>query len=308
MQLPMRRATGGAEREGRVCAGRTTCSMAVQPGMSLPWALSALRRGGAVGLAAACLAGAAPAVARASATHVVQPGETLSGIASANGLTTEALAAWNGISSDSPVVSGSSLAVPTPEEAGVDGTASATTAADSAHVVAAGESLGSIAASSGVSVADLAAANGMAEADILPVGATLQVPAASTAGAPAPTPPAPGLGAIPSPWGDLYLDPAAAESWNAMRERSLSDYGQDLYPAGPLSAYRTSAQQGELYESYLSGVGDPANPPGYSSHELGVSVDLATPEMRWVVDQIGAEYGWGKLEAPDEWWHVTYGG
>ena len=39
-----------------------------------------------------------------------------------------------------------------------------------------------------------------------------------------------------------------------------------------------------------------------------MSVDLATPEMRDVVDQIGYLYGWGKTEAPTEWWHVTWGG
>ena len=30
--------------------------------------------------------------------------------------------------------------------------------------------------------------------------------------------------------------------------------------------------------------------------------------MRTVVDQIGYLYGWGKTEAPTEWWHVTWGG
>jgi len=246
-------------------------------------------------------ASAPPALA--SAVHVVQPGETLSGIAAANGLTTESLAAWNGIGSETLVVSGSSITVPSLEEAGVSSSSSTSTGSGT-HVVIAGESLGSIAAANGISVADLAAVNGLSETGILPEGATLQIPApsASTSTAPA------GLGAITSPWGDLYLDPTAAQQWNAMRDQSLADYGQDLYPAGPLSAYRTAEQQGELYESFLSGVGDPANPPGYSSHELGLSVDLATPEMRYVVDQIGWQYGWGKLEAPDEWWHVTYGG
>jgi hypothetical protein len=33
---------------------------------------------------------------------------------------------------------------------------------------------------------------------------------------------------------------------------------------------------------------------------------VATPEMRWVVDQIGAGYGWGKIHGPGEWWHVDY--
>jgi hypothetical protein len=45
-----------------------------------------------------------------------------------------------------------------------------------------------------------------------------------------------------------------------------------------------------------------------SSHQLGTSVDVATPAMRSVIDQIGYAYGWGKFEAPDEWWHVSYSG
>ena len=208
-------------------------------------------------LAAATLAacGVLAAPAGASVTHTIQPGETLSGIAAANGLTTESLASWNGVSSDYLVIAGNTLSVPTPEETGVTAATTSATATT------------------------------------------------STA-----TAPASWLGSISTPWGDLYLDAGAAAAWNAMRTEALNSYGVDLYPAGPLSAYRTSAQQGEMYELFLSGVGSPANPPGYSSHEYGVSVDLATPEMRDIVDQIGWAYGWGKVEAPDEWWHVSWTG
>ena len=80
----------------------------------------------------------------------------------------------------------------------------------------------------------------------------------------------------------------------------------DLYPGGPYSAYRTYDQQAYLYDLYLSGQGAPADPPGTSSHETGLAVDVATPEMRWVVDQIGYQYGWGKVHGPYEWWHVDY--
>ena len=199
--------------------------------------------------------GALVAPAGASVTHTIQPGETLSGIAAANGLTTDALASWNGVSSDYLVIAGNTLSVPTPEETGVTAATTSATATT------------------------------------------------STA-----TAPASWLGSISTPWGDLYLDAGAAAAWNAMRTDALNNYGVDLYPAGPLSAYRTSAQQGEMYELFLSGVGSPANPPGFSSHEYGISVDLATPEMRDIVDQIGWAYGWGKVEAPDEWWHVSWTG
>lgn len=206
-------------------------------------------------VATLAVAGALVAPAGASVTHTIQPGETLSGIAAANGLTTDSLASWNGVSSDYLVIAGNTLSVPTPEETGVTAATTSATATT------------------------------------------------STA-----TAPASWLGSISTPWGDLYLDAGAAAAWNAMRTDALNNYGVDLYPAGPLSAYRTSAQQGEMYELFLSGVGSPANPPGYSSHEYGISVDLATPEMRDIVDQIGWAYGWGKVEAPDEWWHVSWTG
>jgi LysM repeat protein len=247
---------------------------------------------------------AAPALG--STAHVVVPGETLSGIAAANGLSTETLAAWNGLSSDYLVIEGATINVPTPEETGVSSTAVASTtstASAGSHIVVAGESLSSIAAANGVAVADLAAVNGMAETDLLVEGTTLSIPAASTT-----TATTSGLGSVYSPYGTLYLDAAAADTWNAMRDASLSQYGVDIYPGGDLSAYRTSDQQAALYQQYLDGTGAPANPPGYSSHELGLSVDVPTEEMASVVNEIGWQYGWGRYEAPDEWWHMTYGG
>jgi LAS superfamily LD-carboxypeptidase LdcB len=118
--------------------------------------------------------------------------------------------------------------------------------------------------------------------------------------------PAAGMGHVPSPYGELHLVPAAANAWNAMRAEAQSVYGIDIYPGGPLSAYRTYAQQSDLYAAFLAGHGAPANPPGTSSHESGTAVDVQTPDMRWVIDQIGSKYGWGKAHAPGEWWHVDY--
>lgn len=207
--------------------------------------------------------------------------------------------------------------------------AAAPAGASVTHTVVPGETLSGIAAANGLTTDALASWNGLSSDYLVIAGDAITVPTPEEAGVGAATTtattdpaatattatttattaaPASWLGSIPSPWGDLYLDAGAAAAWNAMRSAALSGYGVDLYPAGPLSAYRTSAQQGEMYELYLTGAGSPANPPGYSSHELGVSVDLATPAMRDVVDQIGWQYGWAKSEAPDEWWHVTWVG
>jgi LAS superfamily LD-carboxypeptidase LdcB len=115
------------------------------------------------------------------------------------------------------------------------------------------------------------------------------------------------MGHIDSPWGQLHLDPAAATAWNGMADAAMAQFGVDLYPGGTLSAYRTYEQQAMLYEQFLAGTGAPANPPGTSSHEVGIAVDVATPEMRSVIDEIGWQYGWSGT-IPSEWWHVAYGG
>jgi LysM repeat protein len=179
------------------------------------------------------------------------------------------------------------------------------------HTVLPGESLWSISVANNLSVHTVAAYNGLSLDAPLLVGTTVYVPTAAEAGFPAavaPTTQAPGMATIPSPYGDLPLQPAAADAWNRMREEALSVYGIDLYPGGPMSAYRTYEQQAQLYDAYLAGQGAPANPPGTSSHEWGTAIDVATPEMRSVIDQIGAKYGWTKVHGPGEWWHVDYVG
>jgi murein DD-endopeptidase MepM/ murein hydrolase activator NlpD len=179
-----------------------------------------------------------------------------------------------------------------------------------------GMTLSGIAATDGLPLDALAAYNGISPESYLTVGQTIQIPSAAELGistttsttstSTTTTAPVPGLAPIYCPCGTVYLAAPAAAAWNAMREASLRDYGVDLYPAGPLSAYRTYAQQASLYDLFLSGQGAPADPPGTSSHELGTAVDLATPEMRSIVDAIGANYGWGKIHGPGEWWHVDY--
>lgn len=195
--------------------------------------------------------------AKASAPHVVAPGETLWSISAANNLTTRTVAVFNGLSEDSQVVEGQTIQVPTVEEG----------------------------------------AAALAGAGITPGAPSGADPAASSSTA--------GMGHIPSPSGELHLEAAAADSWNAMREDSLSNYGVDLYPTGSAAAYRTTEQQQQLYDLYLSGQGAPANPPGTSSHETGTAVDVAEPVMRDVIDQIGSAYGW-VATIPSEWWHVQH--
>jgi LAS superfamily LD-carboxypeptidase LdcB len=222
------------------------------------------------GLAALVLTAA---TARADSAHLVQPGETLWSISAANNLTTRTVAVYNGISEDAGLIAGTTIQVPTVAEG------AASLATGQAAVAAPATSTAAVSAADPVS-------SGLTQVIV----------------------PAPGMGHVPSPYGELHLDPAAADAWNAMRQEALSTYGVDLYPGGPVSAYRTYEQQAALYEAFLSGLGAPANPPGTSSHELGTAVDVPTYDMRAVIDEIGWRYGWGKVHAPGEWWHVDYVG
>jgi LysM repeat protein len=221
--------------------------------------------------AAAALAAIAAAPAAAAVPHTVQPGETLWSIAAQNNLTTQTVAAYNGVSEDSQVYVGETIEVP-----------------DEAEGAAALDTSASVGAASGI--------------------ASPSAPSvASPAEPPAPAPPS-WVAPIYCPCGPVYLSSNAAAAWNAMRQASLRLYGIDLYPAGPLSGYRSYAQQLYLYGLYLSGLGALAAPPGTSAHEYGSAVDLADPAMASVINQIGAGFGWAKTEAPSEWWHVNYVG
>jgi LAS superfamily LD-carboxypeptidase LdcB len=228
------------------------------------------RLGAGVFLGTAAVVALGAPVASASVPHVIQPGETLWSVSAANNLTTRTVAAFNGLPEDAQVVVGQTVNVPTVDE----GAAALATLPAPDPAVAPVEPAPAPAATSEHS-------NGIVSA--------------------------PGMGHIDSPLGPMHLDPVAAESWNAMADAAMQQFGVDLHPGGTVSAYRTYEQQAALYEQYLAGVGAPANPPGTSSHELGVAVDVATPEMRSVIDQIGAAYGWvGTI--PSEWWHVEYVG
>jgi murein DD-endopeptidase MepM/ murein hydrolase activator NlpD len=201
--------------------------------------------------------------------------------------------------------------------AGVSSGSSSTSAgSEASHTVTPGESLSSIAGANGLSPATLAADNGLSPDALLLIGQTINVPTSSgttttSVGAPPPQEQPYWTSPIycPScPSGEAYLASNAAAAWDAMRQGSLRDFGIDLYPGGPFSGYRSYAQQLYLYNLYLSGQGNLAAPPGTSSHEYGYALDLADPSMRAVVDQIGANYGWAKIEAPEEWWHINYVG
>jgi soluble lytic murein transglycosylase-like protein len=150
--------------------------------------------------ALAVLAGAVLAApAGAAVPHTVSPGDTLWGIAAANGFTTRSLAAYNGLSETSNVVLGATVKIPTVSEAsaamqaaglvpGVTSTAatpsstSSTSAAPApmgGYTVRPGDTLSGLAARSGVSVAQMAYMNGLAPTAHIIAGTALKLPTGS---------------------------------------------------------------------------------------------------------------------------------
>ena len=158
------------------------------------------------------------ASAHALASHQVAPGETLTGIAAANGMSVARLAAANGLPWDANVIAGQAIEVPprdglytassgqtlgyatssTPPPAASAAAAAPATSTPAASAggggsaasVRPGDTLSGIAARLGVSRSALAAANGLSSPDLVFAGTTLRVPGASAAPAATSAPPA----------------------------------------------------------------------------------------------------------------------
>jgi LysM repeat protein len=124
---------------------------------------------------------ALPAAAHAGVSHLVVPGETLSGIAAANGLSPAQLAGANGLAADAFVIAGRSLTIPSRGATTLASTAAAATPAPfGGYRVRLGDSLSAIAAEHGVSLTQLAAVNGLSVAGTLVAGTSLRLPGAGT--------------------------------------------------------------------------------------------------------------------------------
>jgi len=109
---------------------------------------------------------------------VVQPGDTLSGIAARAGLSVDSLAAANGLNPDAFLLIGTVLRLSGSSSSGTSGTmvpVSETTSSSSSYVVQPGDTLSAIAARSGTSVDALAAANGLDPTHYLVSGTVIRV-------------------------------------------------------------------------------------------------------------------------------------
>jgi LysM repeat protein len=161
----------------------------------------------------AVLALLAPDVASADFVHVVSPGETLSSVAAADGLSVTQLAAANGLSPAAQLIAGGGLQIPPqgvaspvvtqPAQAATAGDGDgdsddslATGAAGSpaspvnspaasvgggSYVVQPGDTLTAIAARAGISMAQLSAANGLNPSGVLLAGSVLRLSSSGSA-------------------------------------------------------------------------------------------------------------------------------
>jgi LysM repeat protein len=101
-------------------------------------------------------------------THVVQPGESLYGIALKYGTTSQAIAAANGIVNPSLIYAGQELTIPS------GGTPPAT--GNRYHIVQPGETLSGIALRYGTTPWAIATANGISNINFIYAGQTLRIP------------------------------------------------------------------------------------------------------------------------------------
>ena len=81
-----------------------------------------------------------------------------------------------------------------------------------------------------------------------------------------------------------------------------------------VDGFRTMSEQQYLYNLYLSGRGNPANPPGYSEHQNGRALDFNVQTNGNDAVGVGTVYNWlarnggrfGFHRIPSEAWHWEY--
>jgi soluble lytic murein transglycosylase-like protein len=150
-------------------------------------------------------AASAPAASGGGGGYAVQPGDTLSGVAAANGVSVADLAAANGLDPSGFLIAGTSLAIPS----GGGGAAPAAAPASSApavqggYTVRPGDTLSGLAANAGVSPAAMAAMNGLDPDGVLVAGTVIKLPGGAPtperAAEPAPAPVVPAADPVPTP-------------------------------------------------------------------------------------------------------------
>lgn len=113
-------------------------------------------------------------------------------------------------------------------------------------------------------------------------------------------------GSSPRPGGHPLLREDAARAYNALHIYAMERWGisMALAEGAVRRAYRELAAQVLAKQIF----GSNAATPGTSNHGLAINVDLMSMQQRWVIDQVGGQFGFSKRcsDAAWEWWHVTF--
>ena len=263
----------------------------------------------------ACWRSPAPTPASAALAHVVHPGESLWSIAAANNLTTRTVAVYNGLAEDAVLIVGQTIQVPTVDE----GAAALANAGITPGPLEHRPPTSTGAHTSSRRARACGRSRGERTQRLDPGRRQRARRGRDTLHrrhAPGPTPPRPAP-ARRTTYGlatSLALRrppprprPPPPPGTRCARRR-WPHYGVDLYPDGPVSAYRTYDQQSYLYNLYLSGQGAPANPPGTLDprardrrrRRRRVDAQRHRPDRRAPTA--------GRRRSPSEWWHVQYVG
>jgi beta-lactamase class A len=208
----------------------------------------------ALAIAAAIASAQSMASAReAAVSYMIQPGDTLSAIASTTGVSLDRLVTLNAIRNPDFIVAGQALsldgsAAPGAGSAGV-APASPAPASGQQYKVKQGDTLWDIAQANGLTMDSLQVANNLSNADQLTIGQVLQLPAtaaqrsaASTAAA-KPTPTAP-----PKPVGSTAAASAGSGSSSAPGVAARASTGAAAAPTAPA---KTSALQQKIASEAL---------------------------------------------------------
>jgi N-acetylmuramoyl-L-alanine amidase len=208
--------------------------------------------------------------ASADSAHVVQPGETLSGIAAAFGLPLDVVAAHNQIADVDVIYAGETLALPGPAPSGPQ--------LAGIYTVQTGETLTSIAATRGTTVGQILAANpNIVDANRIYAGQSLTLPTGSGSAAAATA----NVPSLLAHYASRYgLDPALVEAL-AWQE---SGWQQSVVsPSGAVGVMQVLPDTADWLASDI--VGRPLD----STNNVADNVEAGAAFLRYLIDRTGSE-------------------
>jgi uncharacterized protein YkwD len=248
-----------------------------------------------------------------SATHTVQPGDTLLGLARHYGVPMAAIQLQNEMGDSTVVQVGETLSIPS--QVNWEGTATLPFNWEGAssfwvvHVVKPGETLVGIAHAFGLKAADLKAVNRLADADHIVIGQDLVLPLNAPAEAPVPTADATASATLPlsptagatstlptaSPTTSATAVPAASPppdiaAWPHETVRIINEV-RAAHGLGPLSYNETLAQAAQAHANDCA-------QRGWCSHTGSDGADIKTRILRVGYDPASWAECWAQRQTP----------